>query len=227
MATKKQAKKAAPKKAPAKMAKAGKKPATFAVFNEQAQEFELAEAAKPVAMRGFEGFVFFLYKGPEGSWVVSEAASGAAIAGGKTQGEAKKAAQAKLKEVGSPTLAALIRKAVQKHGLPTGHTLPKACEDAAAAAVPEAKARKPRARKDGKLSQMDAAVQVLTDAGEALTCKEIVRRMLEKQLWETEGRTPGATLSAALQRDIAKRGEGSRFKKAARGLFGLNAAAQA
>ena len=160
-----------------------------------------------------------------GSSSLSEAASGAAIAGGKTQAEAKKAAQDKLKEVGAPTLVTLIRKAVEKHGLPTGQALPKACEETPATET-AAVARKPRARKDGKVSQMDAAVQILKEAGQELNCKEMVRRMIEKRLWETKGRTPGATLSAALQRDIAKRGEASRFKKTARGLFGLSAAAQ-
>ena len=81
-----------------------------------------------------------------------------------------------------------------------------------------------RGRKpNGKSSQLDAAVDILKEAAEPLTCKEIVRRMFERKAWETTGRTPGATLSASMQREIAKRGEDSRFRRAERGLYELNA----
>jgi len=71
-------------------------------------------------------------------------------------------------------------------------------------------------------SQLDIAVSVLREAAEPLTCKEIVRRMLEGGLWQTSGRTPGATLSASMQREIAKHGKDARFVRTARGLYGLN-----
>jgi hypothetical protein len=81
-----------------------------------------------------------------------------------------------------------------------------------------------RGRKpNGQLSQLDAAVKILTDAKGPLTCKEICRRMLERKLWESSGRTPGATLSASMQREIAKRGSEARFRRAERGLYELNA----
>jgi hypothetical protein len=81
-----------------------------------------------------------------------------------------------------------------------------------------------RGRKpNGELSQLDAAVKILTDAKEPLTCKEIVRRMFEQKLWNTSGRTPGATLSASMQREIAKRGSEARFRRAERGLYEVNA----
>jgi hypothetical protein len=79
--------------------------------------------------------------------------------------------------------------------------------------------RKPNGRK----SQLDAAIEILKDAKEPLTCKEIVRRMFERKIWETSGRTPGATLSASMQRETAKRGKESRFRRAERGLYELNA----
>jgi len=92
--------------------------------------------------------------------------------------------------------------------------------------LPKAEESKPsgnRGRKpNGQKSQLDAAVEILKGAKEPLTCKEIVRRMFEQKLWNTAGRTPGATLSASMQREIAKRGKESRFRKAERGLYELN-----
>jgi hypothetical protein len=83
--------------------------------------------------------------------------------------------------------------------------------------------RRVNARRGSRPSQLDAAVEILKDAKEPLTCKEIVRRMFERKIWETSGRTPGATLSASMQREIAKRGAQTRFRKAERGLYALNA----
>ena len=74
-----------------------------------------------------------------------------------------------------------------------------------------------RARK-GCLS---AAVEVLNDAKEAMSAKAIVTAALGRGLWSTNGKTPEATLYAAIIREIAKKGDGSRFRKAARGRFEL------
>lgn len=69
------------------------------------------------------------------------------------------------------------------------------------------------------LSGLDAAARILGEAGEPLRCAEIVRRMLEQGLWRTAGKTPAATINAAIIREIAAKGEQSRFRKAGRGLF--------
>ena len=70
-------------------------------------------------------------------------------------------------------------------------------------------------------SGLDAAAQVLADAGEPLNCKEMVERMLAKGLWQTKGRTPAATIYAAVIREIAAKGAESRFRKVERGKFEL------
>src|SRR5438034_1628806 len=54
----------------------------------------------------------------------------------------------------------------------------------AKATAPKAKA--PKA--NGKVSQLDAAVQVLKAKGEAMNCKAMVDTMLEKRLWKTGGK---------------------------------------
>ena len=48
---------------------------------------------------------------------------------------------------------------------------------------------------------------------------EIVERALDKGLWQTSGKTPSATLYAAIIREVAAKGKDARFKKVDRGLF--------
>jgi len=83
----------------------------------------------------------------------------------------------------------------------------------------QAKADKPA--KQRKPSGLDAAAQVLAEAGEPMGCKEMVKRMLAKGLWQTGGKTPAATIYAAIIREIATKGDDSRFRKVERGKFAL------
>ena len=83
----------------------------------------------------------------------------------------------------------------------------------------KAKTRKKAKREDGTMSGLDAAAKVLADAGEPLNAKTMVERMLSKGLWKTGGKTPQATIYAAIIREIAKKGAAARFKKTERGLF--------
>ena len=85
------------------------------------------------------------------------------------------------------------------------------------------KPRKKAERKDGTMSGLDAAAKVLADAGEPLNCKTIVERAIEKGYWKTGGKTPAATIYAAILREIQKKGDASRFAKADRGMFTLKA----
>jgi hypothetical protein len=74
---------------------------------------------------------------------------------------------------------------------------------------------------DRGLSGLDAAAKVLEEAGEALGCKAIVERAFEAGYWQSDGKTPAATIYSALLREIQSKGENARFKKAGRGLFEL------
>ena len=71
----------------------------------------------------------------------------------------------------------------------------------------------------GKLSGLDAAAQVLAQAKEPLRCTDLTARVLSKGLWKTKGKTPAATLNAAMLREIKTKGSAARFRKAGRGLF--------
>jgi len=96
-------------------------------------------------------------------------------------------------------------------------------KQAAAKAQPKAKATKAKpASKTAKgMSGLDAAAKVLAEAGGPLGCKQMVERMLAKGLWKTKGKTPAATIYAAIIREIGKRGSDSRFRKVDRGRFEL------
>jgi hypothetical protein len=71
----------------------------------------------------------------------------------------------------------------------------------------------------GGMSGLDAAAKVLADAGKPLTTQEIVERAIKSGLWKTEGKTPAATIYAAIIREIAKKGAAGRFRKTDRGHF--------
>jgi hypothetical protein len=85
------------------------------------------------------------------------------------------------------------------------------------------KARKPKAPKaeepTGPMSGLDAAAKVLAEAGIAMNVKDLTDSILAQKLWFTDGKTPGATIYAAIIREIAAKGPDSRFRKTDRGLF--------
>ena len=106
---------------------------------------------------------------------------------------------------------------------PRGENSPKTEEDTAKPAKRDTGGRGARGGDpDGKrLSGLDAAAQILADAKQPLTAKEIVEQMLAKDLWQTNGKTPAATIYAAMIREIANKGDKARFRKVERGKFKL------
>ena len=71
-----------------------------------------------------------------------------------------------------------------------------------------------------KLSAINAAAEVLTDAKDPMTCQELIEAMEKKGLWTSPGgKTPAATLYSAILREIQNRGADSRFTKTERGKF--------
>ena len=81
----------------------------------------------------------------------------------------------------------------------------------------------PKVTKEAKpkrVSAIDAAAQVLKTAGEPMTSKALIAAMAEQKLWSSpRGKTPHATLYAAMLREISAKGGKARFKKVDRGLF--------
>jgi hypothetical protein len=71
-----------------------------------------------------------------------------------------------------------------------------------------------------KLSGLDAAAGVLKEKGVAMTCQDMISEMAAKGYWSSpKGKTPAATLSSAILREISTKGEASRFAKTAPGRF--------
>ncbi len=71
----------------------------------------------------------------------------------------------------------------------------------------------------GKMSALDAAHEILKEQNRAMNVKEITELAISSGRWSPNGKTPAMTLSAAVQMDIIKKGDASRFVKACRGLF--------
>ena len=68
-------------------------------------------------------------------------------------------------------------------------------------------------------SGLDAAARVLKESGKPLNARAITDAMMKKGYWKSGGKTPWATIAAAMMREIAGKGKAARFKKAGRGLF--------
>ncbi len=87
-----------------------------------------------------------------------------------------------------------------------------------------AKTAKPRATKpkrERRPAGLDLAAKVLSASKEPLNAKTIAERAIAAG-WKTSGKTPHATLYAAIIREIADKGKDARFKKMDRGLFAFN-----
>jgi len=73
-----------------------------------------------------------------------------------------------------------------------------------------------------KLSALDAAARVLGESGQAMNCQEMIEAMAAKGYWTSPaGKTPGATLSSAILRELKMKGKDARFRKTERGKFTL------
>ena len=80
----------------------------------------------------------------------------------------------------------------------------------------------PVAAKDKPLSALAAAARVLSENDQPMTCPELIQAMAAKGYWTSPaGKTPAATLAAAMAREIKVKKDQSRFRKTDRGKFGL------
>lgn len=99
---------------------------------------------------------------------------------------------------------------------------PKSTSATTAPASKNAKAatKKDKPAKQKKVSALDAAAQVLAASAEPMTCQAMIDTMTAKGLWSSpNGKTPSATLYAAIVREIKQKGKEARFRKTQRGQF--------
>jgi hypothetical protein len=97
-----------------------------------------------------------------------------------------------------------------------------------ALAVPDPPAPTPdtHAPEATKLSALSAAARVLAETGRALNCRELIQTMAAQGYWTSPcGRTPEATLAAAMAREIRAKGPQARFRKVDRGRFAAHTTA--
>jgi len=87
---------------------------------------------------------------------------------------------------------------------------------------PKRQRKAPAEPKEKKTSALDAAAKVLAETGTPMTCKELIGTMAVNGYWSSPGgQTPDATLYSAMLREIAVKGEQSRFVKTGPGRFAL------
>jgi hypothetical protein len=103
----------------------------------------------------------------------------------------------------------------------TGQTLP---ADKAAAPKPKRAKKADGEAKPKKTSMLDAAAVILGKAKAPMHTKDIIEAMAAADLWTSPGgKTPHATLDAAMRREIKTKPDAARFAIAGRGLFQFNA----
>jgi len=96
----------------------------------------------------------------------------------------------------------------------------RAARTKAAKPAPPKQAKTAKTNKPKRASLLDAAATVLASAKEPMAAKAIVEAVTAKNLWTSPGgKTPHATLYAAMTREIAAKGKDARFRKVERGLF--------
>jgi hypothetical protein len=80
--------------------------------------------------------------------------------------------------------------------------------------------RKAASDKPKRVSALDAAAVVLKKAGKPMRSQDLITAMAEQGLWTSpNGKTPHATLYAAMLREINAKGKDARFRKVERGQF--------
>jgi hypothetical protein len=73
-----------------------------------------------------------------------------------------------------------------------------------------------------RLSALDAALRVLAESGQAMSCQELIAAMTVKNYWSSpKGRTPAGTLYACFLREMKTKGDKARMIKTTRGKFAL------
>ena len=152
----------------------------------------------------------------------------------------KPALSATMKQVAAEDKAkAAEREAAPAEAATTPATTPRAAKGgkkaAATPAKPKAATRGKKAAPGGKtnakpepaapkrLSALDAAAQVLAEAGTEMSAREMIKAMADQGLWASPGgKTPDATLYSAITREVSAKGADSRFTKTGRGRFASN-----
>ncbi len=93
-------------------------------------------------------------------------------------------------------------------------------DDATGATTAPKPAKASKETQPRRVSLLDAAARVLAEANTPMRARAIVDSAVKLGLWKpSAGKTPHATLYAAMTREITAKGDEARFKKHERGVF--------
>jgi len=162
------------------------------------------------------------------------------VIAGRKAAKAKAAVPAKAKKAKGGTKKA-AKKAAKPKQVPRGHMVRTMRKERKAAAAKAAAAKDPKAdaaaaagaavakagKAKGKISGLDAAVLQLAKIGKPEKSSVVVAAMMKAGLWSSAGKTPEATIYAAIIREIAAKGVGARFAKTGPGTFRLTKVGEA
>ena len=162
----------------------------------------------------------------EGEVAPTPKAKGKPAEKAKTMPKRTKLANALKKFIAAPTPAAGA-KATEAATTPASTDEPATPAKVQAATTKAAKQAKPanpsKPASPRKMSVLDAAAKVLARADKAMNTIELIDAMAAQGLWSSpNGKTPHATLHAAISREIKTKAHTSRFAKAGRGTFTRN-----
>jgi hypothetical protein len=137
---------------------------------------------------------------------------GKAPEAGKGQSGSRGKAKGKAKAKGRPEPEAVAAPAPPASETPAPSTEPRTSKSRG---LQKAKGEK-------KMSCLDAAAKLLTETGQPMTCQELIAAMAAKGYWTSPaGKTPSATLYAAIVREIRTKKDRARFRKTVPGRFAL------
>jgi len=117
------------------------------------------------------------------------------------------------------TAKASAAKIAAEHGFCTQEIALQLETEAAAAKTAARAAGVKGGRSRSQMSGLDAAYQILLEAGQPMNPKAIANAAMERGIWTPNGATPDMTLSAALQHELKMKGDASRFAKTAPGQY--------
>ncbi|MCC7291482.1 MAG: hypothetical protein IT449_05405 [Phycisphaerales bacterium] len=140
------------------------------------------------------------------------------------------AGESETEDMATKTKKNVIKKGKARTAVTKAPTTRKPKTDAKveAPATRKAKAATNGDAKPTRVSAIDAAAVILKAKGEPMRSREIIEAAAAKGLWSSPaGKTPHATLDAAMRREINTKGKDARFTIEGRGLFGFNAKASA
>lgn len=80
----------------------------------------------------------------------------------------------------------------------------------------------PSTRNHPRMTALNAAAEVLREAGMPLHIKSITDRIIERGLWKTNGKTPWWSVNSRIGSEIANKGERSRFRRVKRAVYEFN-----